>query len=170
MKKVFYALAIASLLGFSFAKVNNDLIQEGKPVPTITIKDMEGNSINTADISNNGKPIILVFWSTGCKPCKLKLNAIHELYPDWQDETGVKLIAVSIDSERTKNLVRPYVNAAGWDYEVWMDANGDFKRALGVIEAPHTFLVSGGEIVFSHSGHISGDEMALYDEILEISE
>jgi len=169
MKKVFYTLVIGVMVGFSFVNVNPNLFQKRKTLPEVTIKDINGSSINTADPQNDGKPVILVFWSTSSKPCKLKLNAIHELYPDWQDETGVKLIAVSIDSDRSNSLVRSYVNAAGWDYEVWMDVNGDFKRALGVIKIPHTFLVTNGKIVFSQSGYIAGDELTLYDKLLDLS-
>lgn len=169
MKKVFYALAVTALVGLSFVTTRNEQDIEGKSVPAVTIKDVEGNPINTAEMTNDGKPIVISFWATWCKPCKLELNTIHELYPDWQEETGVKLIAVSIDNERTKNMVKPYVNSAAWDYDIWMDVNGDFKRALGVNNVPHTFLVNGeGKIVYSHSGYVPGDEESLYDHILEL--
>ncbi|MFK8045427.1 MAG: TlpA family protein disulfide reductase [Crocinitomicaceae bacterium] len=169
MKKLLFALTVAAGIGFSFSNLVSDTDTEGKSVPSVKITDVEGNAINTAEMSNDGKPIIISFWATWCKPCKLELNTIHELYPDWQDETGVKLIAVSIDNERTKNMVKPYINSAAWDYDVWMDVNGDFKRALGVNNVPHTFLVDkNGKIVYSHSGYVPGDEEELYDHILEL--
>jgi len=157
------------MVGFAFRNGSSDTDGEGKKVPSVMIKDVEGNAINTGEITNDGKPIVISFWATWCKPCKLELNTIHELYPDWQEETGVKLIAVSIDNERTKNMVKPYVNSAAWDYDIWMDVNADFKRALGVNNVPHTFLVDkDGKIVHSHSGFVPGDEEALYEHILEL--
>ena len=169
MKKLLMILTIGAALGFAFANTNSDQDSEGKNIPAVTIKDVEGNAFNTGDLSNDGKPIVISFWATWCKPCKLELNTIHEVYPDWQDETGVKLVAVSIDEERTKNMVKPYINSAGWDYEVLMDVNGDFKRAMGVNNVPHTFLVDkNGKIVYSHSGFVPGDEDILLEHIEEL--
>ena len=99
-----------------------------------------------------------------------KLNTINELYEDWQEETGVTLVAVSIDDSKTKNNLPMYVNGKGWEYLVLMDSNGDLKRAMGVNNVPHTFLVnSEGEIVYSHNNYAPGDEDVLCDEILKIS-
>ena len=60
--------------------------------------------------------------------------------------------------------VAPYVNASDWEYEVYLDPNGDLKRAMGVSRVPHTFLLNGkNEIVWEHKGYVDGDE----DELLE---
>ena len=66
-------------------------------LPSVQLKDMNGNAINTAELSNDGKPFVISFWATWCKPCQRELKAIHEVYADWQDETGMKLIVGSID-------------------------------------------------------------------------
>ena len=168
MKKIFLLLPLTALLLFSFHQNDDD--KKGKKLPSVNIKDMAGNPINTAEASNDGNPIVISFWATWCKPCKKELNAINDLYIDWQEETGVKLIAVSVDDQRTSASVEPYVNSTGWEYEIWMDINGDFKRAMGVNMVPHTFLLDGeGNIVYSHNNYASGDEYELYDHILEVS-
>ena len=98
------------------------------------------------------------------------MNTIHDLYEDWQAETGVTLVAVSIDDEKTKSQVPVYVNGKAWDYLVLMDPNGDFKRAMGVNNVPHTFLVDkDGNIVYSHNNYAPGDEEKLYKELLQLS-
>ena len=66
-------------------------------LPSVKLKDMNGKVIDTAKLSNDGKPFIISFFATWCKPCNRELKAIHEVYPDWQDETGVRVIAISID-------------------------------------------------------------------------
>ena len=135
-------------------------------LPNIKLKDMEGNSINVSEISNNGNPIIISFWATWCKPCKAELNAIAEEFEDWVGETGVKLIAISIDDARSSSRVEPYVNAMGWEYTVLMDPNGDMKRAMNVNNVPHTFLLNGeGKIVWDHNNYSPGDESELYHEV-----
>ncbi|MFT6200512.1 MAG: thiol-disulfide isomerase/thioredoxin [Vicingaceae bacterium] len=131
---------------------------------------MDGTTFNTGDIDNDGKPVIINFWATWCSPCKRELNNIADLYEDWVDETGVKLIAISIDDARNMAKVAPYVNGKGWEYDVYIDPNGDFKRALGVNNVPHTFLVDGkGKIVWQHNSYAEGDEYELFELVERLS-
>ena len=139
-----------------------------KSLPSIELKNMNGKTVNISELGLKG-PIVISFWATWCSPCKKELNTINELYQDWQDETGVTLVAVSIDDSKTKNIVPIYVNGKGWEYMVLMDPNGNLKRAMGVNNIPHTFLVNtNGKIVYSHNNYASGDEEHLYDEILKL--
>src|SRR5688572_940118 len=112
-------------------------------IPSVNIKTMDNQVFNTTGLSNDGKPMIIDFWATWCKPCVAELNAIQEQYAEWQAETGVKLVAISIDDARTMPSVGPFVNGKGWDYEVYLDPNSDFRRAMNVNNIPHTFLVDG---------------------------
>ena len=140
-------------------------------VPSVTVKKLDGSAFNSADLDNNGKPIILSFWATWCKPCILELNAVAEHYADWQEETGVKLVAISIDDARTTNSVAPFVNGKGWEYEVYLDPNGDFKRAMNVNLVPHTFVLNGKlEIASQHTTYSPGDEEDLFEKIKMIGE
>lgn len=169
MKKIII-VSIAALCLIAFQSINSNETEPGKKIPSVSLKDMDGNSINTAEVSNDGNPIVISFWATWCKPCRLELSTIAEDYDDWQEETGVKLVAVSIDDQRNINKVKPVVNSSGWDYDVWLDPNADFKRAMGVNNVPHTFLIDGnGNIVYSHNNFVLGDEDELYEEILKIS-
>ena len=140
-----------------------------KQLPSVELKDLSGSVVNTAKMGLEG-PVVISFWATWCSPCKKELNTIHDLYPDWQDETGVTLVAVSVDDEKTKRQVAVYSNGKAWDYEILLDPNGDFKRAMGVNNVPHTFLIdTDGNIVYSHNNYAPGDEDELYEEILKLS-
>lgn len=165
---LFVGLTLA--LSTTYAQEGHDNGGSKKKVASVQLKDMEGNAINTAELGFDG-PVIISFWATWCSPCKRELNTINDLYIDWQDETGVNLVAVSIDDERTKNSVSMYVNGKGWEYLVLMDTNSDFKRAMGVNNVPHTFLVDkDGTIVYSHNNYAPGDEDELYEELLKLVE
>ena len=136
-------------------------------VPNVQLKDINGNTVQTASIvNNNGKPVIISFWATWCKPCLRELKAIHEVYPDWQEETGVKMIIVSIDEAQNANKVKPLVDGFGWEYEVLLDPNSDFKRAMNVQNVPHVFVLDGkGKIVYNHAGYVDGGEEDIYEAL-----
>lgn len=140
-----------------------------KKLPSATVKTLDGKTFNTSQISNNGKPIIISFWASWCRPCIKELTAIADLYDDWQAETGVKIIAISIDDSRTVNNVRPLVKSRGWEYEFYLDVNSDFKRAMAVNDVPHTFILNGkGEIVYQHTSYTEGSEKELIKKVKEI--
>ena len=166
MKKTFFVVLSFFLVTLTWAQEDG---KDNKQLPSVQLKDMNGKSVNTAQLGFDG-PVVISFWATWCSPCKRELNTIQELYEDWQEETGVHLVAVSIDDEKTKNSVPTYVNGKGWEYLVLMDPNGDFKRAMGVNNVPHTFLVDAqGNIVYSHNNYMPGDEDKLYEEIKKVA-
>lgn len=146
--------------------------QAGKAqMPAVTLKTIDGKTVRTDTLSNNGKPIIIDFFATWCKPCNRELKAINEVYEDWQEETGVKLIAVSIDQAQNVNKVKPLVDENAWPYEVLLDTNGELKRALGIQMIPYTLILDGeGKIVYKHNGYTDGAEQELIDKVREITE
>lgn len=171
MKKtaLLFAFVLTALTFNTTAQEDKGIFSQS--IPDVALKNLNDETIHTGSIENDGKPIIIAFWATWCTPCKNELNAIDELYIDWQEETGVKLIAISVDDQRTASRVVPYVDSRAWEYEILLDPNGDFKRAMGVNNIPHTFLIDGnGKIVYTHNNYAPGDEYELYDQILNLTQ
>lgn len=138
-------------------------------LPSVSLKTMDGKTVDTSTLSNDGKPFIIDFFATWCKPCNRELDAIAEVYEDWQKETGVKIIAVSIDQGQNINKVKPLVANHGWEYEMLLDPNSDFKRALGIQMIPYVLIVDGqGNIVYKHNGYTDGAEVELIDKVREL--
>jgi len=163
MKKLILSIFAISLFTLSSYSQNKNL-------PSVKVKDLKGKLVNIQSLENDGNPIVISFWATWCKPCKKELNTIAEVYEDWQEDTGVKLVAISIDDSRSASKVKPYVNASGWEYEIYIDANRELARSMGVSTVPHTFLLnSNGKVVWEHKGYIDGDEDELLEQIEHIS-
>ncbi len=161
-----WALLVFGCLSFGLLQAQNP----GDRLPQATVKTPEGKQVSTAEISNQGKPMVVSMWATWCKPCIRELSTIKDSYADWQAETGVKVVAISIDDARNSAKVGPFVQGEGWEYEVYIDENGDLKRLLNVNTIPHTFLLDGnGNIVWQHNGYASGDEDILYELIQKLS-
>ena len=159
MKKVLLTLAL--FLGVVMAAEAQ--------LPSVTLKSIDGKTVRTDTLSNGGKPFIIDFFATWCKPCNRELSAIAEVYDEWQEETGVKVIAVSSDQAQNINKVKPLVDNHGWPYEVLLDPNSDFKRALGAQMIPYTIIVDGkGNIVYKHNGYTDGAEEELIKKVREL--
>lgn len=166
MKKIII-LSISLLLILTV----NSQSQSAKTLPKVNVKDLKGNTIDFSTIRNGDKPMIVDFWATWCVPCIRELNNIHKVYQDWQKETGVKFIAVSIDDARTTKKVAPFVAGRGWKFDFYLDENSDLKRAMGVTNPPHTFIVnSQGEIIWEHAGYAEGGEEEIIKKVRELIE
>lgn len=166
MKRLIVLVFILFTVSFSFAQDQaqvNDL-------PSVNIRTLDGETFNTKDIQNDGKPILISFWALWCKPCKKEMDAYNDLYEEWQDETGVKIYAVSIDDARSSAKVQPFVNGKDWEMEVLLDPNGDFKRAMNVNMIPHTFLLDGnGKVVYQHTSYYEGLEYEIFELVEKVA-
>lgn len=140
-------------------------------MPDINVKTLDGKSVSIKDYTDNGKITVVSFWATWCSPCKKELNAIADVYEDWQDEYDMQLVAVTIDNSRAVRKVKPMVDGFSWDYIVLSDVNEDLKKALNFQTVPQTYLIDqNGNIVYAHSGYSPGDENELEDKIADLAE
>jgi|SRR5699024_3681071 len=137
-------------------------------VPNIKLKDMQGKTVSMQDISKD-QLVVVSLWATWCVPCIKELEAIKDVYDEWQEETGVKIYAVTVDDPRTVKRVRPMVNGKDWDYEIVFDTNNDFKRAVGASAIPMLFVAKDNEILYRRNGYAPGAEDELFEKLQEFS-
>ncbi len=138
-------------------------------LPNVQLKDLKGKVVSAETLRNDGKPFVISFFATWCKPCNRELSAIAELYEEWQEETGMKLIAISVDQAQQVSKVKPLVDANEWEYDILLDTNSDLLRALGIQMIPHVLILDGnGKIVESRSGYTEGSEAHIIEKVREI--
>lgn len=161
MKYLFSALLLLSLVSLSHAQSS---------VPSVEVKTLEGETIDISKYIQPGKTYVISFWATWCSPCKKELDAIAEVYEEWQEEYDIELLAITIDNARALAKVKPMVMEKGWEYTIFSDPNQKLFQALNGNTVPQTYVVdSKGEIVYSHTGYVPGDEYELEDKLVMLS-
>lgn len=158
MKKILAILAVLALSTTAFAQL-----------PKVQLKDLKGKVVSADTLRNDGKPFVISFFATWCKPCNRELSAIAEVYDEWQEETGMKVIAISIDQAQQVSKVKPLVDSNEWEYDILLDTNSDLLRALGIQMIPHVLILDGnGKIIESRSGYTEGSEGHIIEKVREI--
>jgi len=152
---------VICLLIFTFSKAQE--------LPNITLKSTEDKSVSIQELANSDTIKVFSFWATWCVPCINELDAISEVYEDWQEETNVEIIAISTDDSRTKKRVIPLVNGKGWEYQILLDDNQELKRALNISVLPYVIVVKDGEIIHTRTGYTPGSEDELFEVVKEHS-
>lgn len=139
-------------------------------LPDVELRNLENKNVTLAEVVKSDQLTILSFWATWCSPCKKELDAIADIYTEWQEEYNVELIAISVDNARAMARVKPMVVEKGWPYQILIDPNQNLMRALNFQTVPHTILLDrNGKIVYSHSGYLPGDEIELENEMQALS-
>lgn len=159
---IFFTLALA--LGFS------TLLMGQQKISSAEIKTLQGETVDLADVIQEADFTVVSFWATWCKPCQAELDAIADLYPEWQEDLNVQLVAITIDTRRQLSKVPGLLSTKGWEYEVYSDANNVLKNQLGFQAIPQTYVVDKqGNILYNHSGYTSGDEYELEEKLKQLA-
>lgn len=118
----------------------NLLLAQTNPVQDIELYTLDGTKISTSEISNNGKPMVMIFWKSNERESCEQLLMINDAYNDFMQYQGVKVIAICVDCVGKTQHIKPFVFGNDLDIEVYIDKNGDFKRSMNVIYSPSTIL------------------------------
>ena len=137
-------------------------------VPSVKVENSKGEAFDTAQLLDEGTPMIISFWSTSCKPCIRELDAIYDAMPDWIEEADFRVVAVSTDDSRLMAKAKSFAEGRGWgeEYTLLFDKNQDFMRAMNVSVVPHVFVVDAkGKVIYSHTSYVPGNELELFEAI-----
>lgn len=143
---------------------------EESKLPDLSLKDLEGHAVNINSFGQNNKPTVICFWATWCKPCISELNAIADVYEDWQEQYGAEVVAVSLDNQRTIGRVKGVAKTNQWEYQILTDVNNQSYRAFHFQTPPYLVLVDAeGNIRYQHSGYVAGSEEEVEEKLAEIT-
>lgn len=138
-------------------------------LPNVTIKDLNGKSVNIQSYGKASKITVISFWATWCGPCKKELAKLNTKLPEWETKYNMQLVGVSVDDSKTAPNVKTYVAGRNWKFDILMDTNSDLKRAFGIANVPFTLIIKDGKVMYRHDGYVDGAENELEAELKKLT-
>ena len=132
MKTIAFIFATLMLAGATMAQQNQ--------LPDVTLKNMDGHPVLLDEITGTGTSTVIVFWKSTDGKCCDNLESLQEVYEETLDSGMVNIISICVDGTGAWSHVKPYISAKGYDFETFVDVNGDLKRALSVGNLPCTIV------------------------------
>jgi hypothetical protein len=114
-------------------------------LPNAELRDVDGNRLSASEVLQPGSPTLLVFWKSNNSQCCENLENLEAAWTGSLRDLGVRMIVICTDCDGNWSRVKPLVNGNGWEFETYVDVNGDLKRAMSVGEGPCTMLFDRNE-------------------------
>lgn len=114
----------------------------GAAAPQFAIKTDQGDQVTAA--SFGGKVLVLNFWATWCAPCVQEIPSLNQFQKRFA-ESGVKVIAISIDKNKTK--YQNFLRHIPVTFETAWDPSADISSLYGTYQVPETYIIKDGRVM-----------------------
>lgn len=128
-----------------------------RTLPTIELPGLEADAVALADFT--GRPLLVNFWATWCKPCRKEIPLLIALREEYAD-ARLEIVGIAIDElEPTRRLAAEL--AIDYPVMVGEQAGIDALVAFGAptTALPYTAVVDrDGRIVGGHVGELTRED------------
>jgi len=100
------------------------------------LHNLEGEPVSLGDL--RGKPVILNFWATWCRPCVSEMPFIQRVYEE-QSAEGLVLLAINIGG--TSSQVKEFLQGHNLSLPVLLDTKQDVAQRYKIQYIPTTFFI-----------------------------
>ncbi|KYJ86582.1 redoxin family protein [Sulfurovum riftiae] len=146
MKKWIKEILIGAVLVFILSNIISYLRKpelDSSQLPTATVQLVDGTSYRL----KKGQPVMIHFWATWCRTCKMEAANIEHVSKKYE----VLTIAVKSGDD---GKIKRYLREKGLSFRVLNDAEGSWAQAFRVKAFPTTFIYDGkGELKFTEVGY-----------------
>lgn len=139
-----------------YEKTRNMLLA-GMEAPEIEMLDRNGQKRRLSDL--RGKVVLVDFWASWCRPCRMENPNVVRLYHKYHDQ-GFEVFSVSLDKGREDWLAAIQQDGLVWDNHVsdlkgWTSSGG---KTYGISSIPATVLIAPDGTILARN--LRGSELA----------
>ncbi len=120
---------------FGPAETESPLI--GKPAPPFTLKGVKGSTVSLA--TYKGRVVLLDFWATWCKPCRIEMPEIEKLYKELKPKG---LVVFGVNQGEDLPTVQKFLASNPYSFPILLDTKVE-AGAKYLAEAIPTLVVIG---------------------------
>jgi thiol-disulfide isomerase/thioredoxin len=136
----------------------------GDPRRGLVLTDLGGEKVYVDSLLVTG-PVVLNFWATWCRPCRIEMPHLQRIYTELEP-AGVHFAAVSLDQAKHIPKVKEYVSKQKISIPVYHDTDYALAKLFRVMGIPTTVLLDqDGEVHHRTRGYRPGDEVILQKKI-----
>ncbi len=128
------------------------------PAPSLELRTLSGQPVRLADY--RGQVVLVNMWATWCPPCKQEMPDLEAYY---QAHRHQGFVIIGINDGESADIVRPFVEAYGLSFPIWLDERGLSEKAFRTINLPSSYVIDRhGTIRFAWKGAITYDVLETY--------
>jgi len=132
--------------------------------PDFTLPDLNGHKVSLSDF--RGKIIILDFFTTWCKGCRMLIPSLNRLYQKYKDK-NVLILGISLDGFSTPEPLSKFLQEEGITYPLLIGNEEVVRKYGGISIIPYIVIIdTQGKIYKVSQGYIEGEYLEKYIKIL----
>lgn len=129
-------LGLGLLSGYGMAQMPDPKIMLGHEAPDFTLSALDGVDVTLSKLK--GKIVVLDFWATWCRPCRLYMPDLIEVTDGYKDKD---VVLYTINQGDAKDVVQKFMELTKLKANVLLDTQSKAGSEYFVSSIPHTVII-----------------------------
>jgi len=88
-----------------------------------------------------GRPVLLNFWATWCRPCRAEFPALDAAYRQHKDSHQLQVIGVNVQGDLGPQKVQEFLGEMGTIFPIWLTLDSSVEEAYNIKALPTTVFI-----------------------------